>query len=168
MEQLTTAIILQAVGIALLVLEIFIPSHGVLSLTGLGCLIAGLYVAFGVSATAGYVSFFIAILLVPTIAVTAVKVFHRTPFGRRISPPNPRLTEADTSFDVADIQPLVGSVGRTITPLRPVGTCEFDGRRVECVAEIGLIEANQPIRALRIDGRELVVALYKEEENQPT
>ena len=163
MEQLTTAIILQVVGIALLVLEIFIPSHGVLSLTGLGCLVAGLYAAFGVSATAGYVSFFMAMLLVPAIAVVAVKVFHRTPFGRLISPPNPRLTEADVSFDVADIQPLVGSVGRTVTPLRPVGTCEFDGRRVECVAEMGLIEANQPVRAVRVDGRELVVALCKEE-----
>jgi hypothetical protein len=31
------------------------------------------------------------------------------------------------------------------------------------VAEIGLIEAHQPVRAVRIDGRELIVALCKEE-----
>ena len=93
---------------------------------------------------------------------------RRVVWSEVISPPNPRLTEADTSFDVADIQPLVGSVGRTVTPLRPVGTCEFDGRRVECVAEMGLIEANQPVRAVRIDGRELVVTLCKEEGTQST
>jgi membrane-bound ClpP family serine protease len=157
MEQLTVAVILQVVGIVLLVFDVFIPSHGALSVGGLTCLGAGIWCAFRLSSTAGYVSVLVASIVVPTLIVTGVKMWHRTPLGRRISPPNPRLTDADKSVDVSTLGPLVGTIGRTITPLRPVGTCEFDGRRVECVAEMGLIEAGQFVRAVRIEGRELVV-----------
>lgn len=157
MEQLTVAVILQLVGIALLVSEVFIPSHGALSVGGLASLGIGIWCAFRLSSTAGYVSMLVASLVVPTLIVTAVKMWHRTPLGRSISPPNPRLTDADTGVDVSRLGPLIGTIGRTTTPLRPVGTCEFDGRRVECVAEMGLIEAGQSVRAVRIEGREVVV-----------
>jgi len=157
MEELTVAVILQVVGIVLLVFEVFIPSHGALSVGGLACLGAGVWCAFRFSSAAGYVSTLLACIIVPSLIVTAVKMWHRTPLGRKISPPNPRLTDADKSVDVSTLGPLVGTIGRTITPLRPVGTCEFDGRRVECVAEMGLIPGGQCVRAVRIEGRELVV-----------
>ena len=118
---------------------------------------AGIWCAFRINSIAGYVSVLVAAIVVPSLIVTAVNMWHRTPLGRRISPPNPRLTDADKGVDVTKLGPLVGTIGRTITPLRPVGTCEFDGRRVECVAEMGLIQAGQSVRAVRIEGREVVV-----------
>ena len=38
------------------------------------------------------------------------------------------------------LRELVGQVGRTVTPLRPSGITDFDGRRVDTIAETFLIE----------------------------
>ncbi len=165
MEDLFTAIILQVIGITLLIVEIFIPSYGLLALSGLGCLGTGIWFAFGKSAAAGYISTLIALVLVPSLAIVAIKIWHRTPFGKKISPPNPKLTEADTSVDTARIEPMVGTVRRAMAPLRPIGTCEFDGRRVQCRAEMGMIQKDQPVLAVGVDGPELVVQPHHDDKS---
>jgi membrane-bound ClpP family serine protease len=76
--------------------------------------------------------------------------------GRYISPPNPVLGEKDR-MPVAELEQFVGRVGRTLTPLRPVGTCEFEGRRVECLAEYGMIERNVRVEGVRLVDRSLSV-----------
>lgn len=157
MDEIVAAIVLQAIGIGLLVLEIFIPSHGALTISGLACLVGGVWFAFRGGDLAGYVSVLVAVVLVPSLAIVAVKVWHRTPLGRKISPPNPKLTQEDAGVRIDQLRPLIGSVGRSLTPLRPVGTCEFNGQRIECMAEMGIIEASRPVRAVRIEGRALVV-----------
>jgi len=151
-------VVLYALGAAILVAEIFLPSHGILSVAGLGFLGVAVYLTFRQSTPAGYVAIVILIAVLPTMAILAVKYWHRTPVGRRIAPPNPTLTEEDTAgVRLAELQPLVGQVGQSLTPLRPVGTCEFNGRRVECVAEMGMIERGTTVEAVGIRNRTLVV-----------
>ena len=58
---------------------------------------------------------------------------------------------------VEHMQVLVGSVGRSLTPLRPVGTCIFEGRRVECKAEYGMIDKGVSVQAIRLIDRTLAV-----------
>jgi membrane-bound serine protease (ClpP class) len=157
MEDLTLALLLYVIGIALLVLEIFIPSHGVLGLSGLGFLIGGIVVAFRIGQGVGYVAVFLAIVLVPTGAVLAVKYWYQTPVGRRIAPPNPTITEAKLGFRTEELAMLVGQTGRTLTPLRPVGSCDFGGKRIQCVAEVGRIARGVKVEGVMVRGRDLVV-----------
>jgi membrane-bound ClpP family serine protease len=156
MPDVTVIAILYGVGLLLLVGDLFLPSHGLLTLASFGMLGYALYLTFQISDVAGLIGSVSLATGVPAILYYSVKVWHRTPIGRRISPPNPVLTEADR-LPVADLKGLIGSTGRSVTSLRPVGTCIFDGRRVECVAEQEMITSNTPVEAVRLSDRSLVV-----------
>ena len=146
-----------AVGIAFLVAEIFIPSSGILTVAGLAFLGAALYRTFQLSEQAGYIALLALIIALPTAVWLSVKYWYRTPMGKKISPPNPVLTEDDTGVKLDELETLVGQHGRSLTPLRPVGTCDFDGRRIECEAEVGMIESGVNVKAVGIRGRSLTV-----------
>lgn len=157
MENVTLMVVLYSVGIVILVLEIFIPSHGVLSIAGLGFLIAGIWTAFKISSGVGYVSMILALILVPTGVYFAIKYWYQLPVGRRMAPPNPKADEASYGFHTDELMALVGERGRAVTPLRPVGDCDFEGRRVQCIAEMGSIERGAKVEGIQVRGRDLVV-----------
>ena len=157
MEQIGTIVILYLIGAGILVAEIFIPSHGILTVAGLGFVGTAIYMTFQASEAAGYVAVVLSLILLPIAAWLAIKYWHRTPVGKRISPPNPVLTPADTGDWQARLEPFVGMVGKSLTSLRPVGTCEFDGERLECIAEMGMIDRNKPVKAVGIKERNLSV-----------
>ncbi len=149
-------------GALLLVMEIFIPSHGILTVVGLGLLVAGIVQTFQlVGREAGIVSVFACLVLVPAFSMLAIKYWHRTPMGKRIAPPNPILTTADTSVPIEQINALIGKSGRSLSPLRPVGICEFDGARVSCVAQFGMIEAGVTVEGVGVTGTNLAVVEKK-------
>jgi membrane-bound serine protease (ClpP class) len=151
-------VILFAVGILMLVAEIFIPSHGVLSVAATGFLVAGIVQTFRYAGRdAGIASVFACLVIVPSLAYVAIKYWPKSPIGRRIAPPNPTLTEHDTSVPVAELARLVGHAGTSTTTLRPVGVCMIDGRRVNCIAEYGMIDAGKKVRATRVAGANLAV-----------
>jgi membrane-bound serine protease (ClpP class) len=52
---------------------------------------------------------------------------------------------------------LVGQLGRALTPLRPSGLVDFDGRRLDGLSEEGFIPSGSLVRAVRIRGGQLVV-----------
>ncbi len=147
---------LYLLGSVILISELFLPAHGLLGVVGVGVLGYGVYETFMVSQAAGLIGLVALAVLLPTGLVVSVKNWHRLPVGRRISPPNPKLTARDR-MPVEDLEPLIGRVGRSLTPLRPVGTCLFDGRRVECKAEHGMIEKDVRVEALRLVDRTVSV-----------
>lgn len=158
MSDIGILVLLYAAGVLLLVAEIFIPSHGVLSIAGLGFLGVAVVKTFGYGGReAGIIAVFACLVFIPTFAFFAIKYWHRTPIGKRIAPPNPILTSADTSVPVEELSRLIGQDGRSATPLRPVGICNFSGRRISCVAEFGMIEAGVTVQAVRIAGSNLAV-----------
>jgi hypothetical protein len=52
---------------------------------------------------------------------------------------------------------LVGRIGTALTPLRPVGVVELDGRRHEAVSETGFIEAGRTIEVIGRNDFALIV-----------
>ncbi|HEY3246641.1 MAG TPA: NfeD family protein [Phycisphaerae bacterium] len=157
MDSATVIIILFAAGIVLLVAEIFLPSHALLSIVGLALLIVGIVRVFSrYGETPGLLSIAGSLVTVPSLAFLAVKYWHRTPLGRRISPPNPVVKRGD-AFASEELEALIGRFGRALTPLRPVGSCEFGGRKLECTAELGIIGADTVVEATAVQGRTLVV-----------
>lgn len=152
-------IVLYAVAVLFLTAEIFIPSHGLLSIFGIGFLTVAIVRTFDYGHTAGIIAIVASLVFLPTFAVTAVKLWPHTRLGRKISPLNPIYSKEELGSPVEEIGPLVGKYGRTISPLRPVGTCEFGDRRLECICESGMIDAGVMVRAVRVRGRNLEVAV---------
>ncbi len=157
MEDFTAMLVLYVLGLGILVLEIFIPSHGVLTIAGVGFLGAAVYMAFRIGPGVGYTSLLLAVVLLPAFAILAVKYWYRTPIGRRVAPPNPTVTEEALGFQTDELAALIGQTGRCTSQLRPVGSCEFNGRRIQCVAESGVIEPGTRVRGIAVRGRDLVV-----------
>jgi membrane-bound ClpP family serine protease len=157
MNALIWPILFLAAGLLLLIVEVFLPSGGLIGLLALGCLGLSLWKAFAQSYTLGFE--FLAALLVflPIALVTAAHLWPRTPLAKRIflKPPDPE--DIAPSHNPERLDHLIGQFGRTLTPLRPSGLVDFEGRRLDGLSEEGLIPANTLVRAVQVRGGQLIV-----------
>ncbi len=143
-------------GAALMVAELFLPAGGLVGIIGLIIMGVGLYLTYEASTTAAMISFIIIIVVVPMATIIAIKNWHRTPVGKRISPPNPNLSSRDR-MPADEYKAMIGTQGKSLTMLRPVGTCLFNNQRVECKAEHGVIRSNEQVEAIRLLDRTIIV-----------
>ena len=156
------AVFLFVVCAGLIVAEVFIPSAGLLTLCSLACLAGGIAIFFRHSATAGWIGVLVAMVMVPSLLAMAYKVLPRTRFGRRVILAPPVRQRGDAIADTPALAQMVGKVGRVLTTMRPVGMCDFDGQRVECVAESGYLQKNKKVKVIRVEGTQVTVRVMDE------
>lgn len=154
------AVILLTAALVLLVAELLIPSAGVIAFVAATCLIAGIVMLFKVNTTVGLIGAIVTVLGAPFLFALAVKIWPNTPIGRLITlrHSQTRLTgnNGDETAPLSN-EPAVGAEGMAISDLRPVGTCVIDGKRMDCLADGGVIRANTPIRVISSDGMQIKV-----------
>lgn len=164
-------IILFLVGVALLLVEIFIlPGFGVAGVAGIVALVAGIYLSLLGSFEAVSFDDFVraayqilgSITLTIVGAIAVAQFLPKTGIWKRIS----LSVEEDRESGYVvnkEYQQHVGKIGKAITPLRPAGVGLFDGERLDVVSEGAFIEADTPIKIIKIDGYRLVVREYHDE-----
>jgi len=65
---------------------------------------------------------------------------------------------ADSALEAqAQAAALMGKVGSALTPLRPAGLADFDGERVDVVAQGDFVEKGQKVQIIEADGTRVVV-----------
>ena len=144
-------IVLLLVGFILVAAEIFvIPGFGVVGILGGAAIVAATVVAWwklgqvygGLSIAAG-------------IVVTAFMfwLFPRTAAGRALVLEGQQVGGAADASLVA----LVGRVGTALTPLRPAGTVDVDGRPVDVVTDGTYVESGTRVRVARVEGARVIV-----------
>jgi len=156
---LVLAVFLFLACAAFVIAEVFVPSGGILSICALACLIGGVGIFFNHSMTAGWIGIAIAIVMVPTVVIIAYKIFPRTRFGKSVTLSPPVRQPGDAIPDTEQIKGMLGQTGIVLTPLRPVGMCDFNGLRIECVAEGGFVEKDKKVRVIKIEETQLTVRL---------
>ena len=52
---------------------------------------------------------------------------------------------------------MMGLEGIALTTLRPAGTADFDGKRVDVVTESSYIEHGKKIRVIKVEGHKVIV-----------
>jgi membrane-bound serine protease (ClpP class) len=161
------ALLLYVLCAILLVLEIFIPSLGLLTIFSLAALAGGIFLFFQISLAAGWIGIAVAVVVIPTIWVLTYKLFPRTRIGRAMILQKVRREIGDAIPDRDELQRFLGRRGTTVGPLRPVGICEFDGRRVACLSESGFIARQRPVEVVRVEGHKITVRTI-EPENKKT
>ena len=150
-----SAVVLLAIALIFFFLEVFIPSGGLLGVLAGGSLIAGIVMLFTVDTTLGLVSLIASLIAVPALLAFGLKVMPDTIIGRLLTlkgPPPREIGGAEPGDVVA-----IDAKGEAITDLRPIGTCLIDGKRLDCMAEAGVIEAGQPVRVVLADGMQIKV-----------
>lgn len=145
-------------GLLMLAVEMFTPGVGVAGATGLLSLIAVviMQLGWGSPRVALYI---IAITLL--IIILAIIWIIRSLQRGKLSKSFLVLKDQSDGVSVPDVvnakQNLVGKTGVVITPLRPSGIAEIDGRRVDVLTAGSFIEKNKPIIVVRAEGMHILV-----------
>jgi hypothetical protein len=159
MMALVWVVMLFVLGLGVMVLEVFLPSGGILGFLSITALIAAISTAFlEMGTAAGMAALAVATVVVPIVLSLAFRWFPETPLGRRVLPPPPDA--ADTLPDPDGrrrLQEMVGRVGRAATEMLPWGVVEIDGTPFDAMSESGPVEPGAIVEAVRVEGRALVV-----------
>ncbi len=156
------AVFLYLACAALIIAEVFVPSGGLISIFALACLVGGVLIFFQHSTIAGWIGLIIALIMIPSVLVLAYKVFPKTRFGRHVLLAPPERQQGDAIPDSSNLKQMLGAEGTVLTPLRPVGMCDFSGRRLECVAESGYVDKGKKVRVIDVESTQLTVRIIEE------
>ena len=84
--------------------------------------------------------------------------FPPLPFSRRlIKSHEDDVTVASISANV-ELEDLRGRVGRVVSPLRPSGIADFDGRRVDVITQGMMVETGSYVRCLEVRAGRVIVS----------
>lgn len=159
---LVFAIFLYFACAVLIIAEVFVPSGGLISLCALACLVGGALIFFQHSVAAGWIGIGIAAVMIPGVLIFAYKIFPKTRFGKSVTLTPPEREQGDAIPDTSELKEMLGKVGVVITPLRPVGMCDFSGQRVECVAEGGYVDKDKKVKVIDVESTQLTVRMIEE------
>jgi membrane-bound ClpP family serine protease len=131
-------------GLALLIGELLLPTHGLLGVLGAGLVIAAIAVCFTINQWLGVAVMLAAVGIAPFAAGWAMKIWPKTPLGRKMVLPEVRAIPLPPAAHI-------GQRGTTRSDLRPTGEVDFDGQRVEAASELGWIPAGTPVKIVAIE-----------------
>jgi membrane-bound serine protease (ClpP class) len=149
--------VLVLLALALLVAEDLLPTAGMLGILAACSLLFLLYLGFSQSVAMGSLYLAFEFVCVPAGFAAWSILLANTKLGRvaRLLPPEAH--EIDVSTEGPDLGRLVGLRGRAVTPLRPSGMVDFEGRRLDGVAEEGLIPSGSLIEVVEVRSGRLIV-----------
>jgi membrane-bound ClpP family serine protease len=152
------AILLLLVGFALVVLEVFVPSGGVIAILSAVALIAAMVIAFQESSTTGptvgLLFAAVTVFAVPSLIALAFKVWPKTPMGKAFLGDLP--TDADVLPDDSR-RALIGRVGVARTKMLPSGAVEVDGQMIDAVTQGQAIEPGTYVVIAEVRANRVVV-----------
>jgi len=160
MDYLILAYVLIGLGLLFLMAELFIPiTGGVLFVLGVGALIVGVVMTFTAgSYETGLATLIALFVAIPLTSTLVFRVWPRTALGKRLFLADPHEDDTLANMPVhLELENLRGRYGRTVSALRPSGTTEFDGRRIDTLSEGGMIEPGQWVRCIDVRAGRVVV-----------
>jgi membrane-bound serine protease (ClpP class) len=160
-------VILVLLGLALLLLEAFIPSYGILGTCSILAVLAGIGVAFYGDSTYGAILLAASIFAIPIAIALLIKWWPKTPIGRRVLLNTPMGDEVLPDNPLRrTLRELIGKTGKAKSVMLPSGAVTIDGRVIDAVSEGMTIEAGQWVRVIEVRGNRVVVRAIDEAEAQ--
>ncbi|MBA62653.1 MAG: hypothetical protein CMJ76_09845 [Planctomycetaceae bacterium] len=147
------AIALIAVGAALIILELFIPSGGLIGVASVGCFIGATYLGYQAGEKTGLVILCSSVLVVGVMIYMALKIWPHTPMGRNALPTDENPADTVTKA----LEHLVGLRGVSTSTLMPNGRIEIDGKTYDAVSQGTIIEEGFAIEVLSIESNRILV-----------
>lgn len=149
---------LLGVAAILLVIELVLPSGGLISIVAGLVTLGSIFSFFRHSSTAGIIATTAYVVLGPILLVLIFRVWMRSPLGRNMilggyEEEERYDSEAEAAAAaeqarrerVQESRKLIGAEGVTVTALRPIGMVKIGNERLDAMAETSVIPANTPI-----------------------
>ncbi len=166
-ETSTWAFLLAFLGVCFLFLEVLIPSGGLIFIVALSCLGGAVYCAWDAwwDSHPGYFGAYIAGMAIslPVIGIWVFRLWERVIL--RADEEELQMTRSNPG---AELLPLVGKSGRTVTPLTPAGIVQIDGERIHASSEGMIVERDQPVTVVDVRSNRLVVRYNDPATHPPT
>ncbi|MBA4190157.1 MAG: hypothetical protein C0467_19405 [Planctomycetaceae bacterium] len=155
MDYLTIALLLFSLGIITLLAEVLLPTGGILIVASLlfFALGVGIILARG-TVTEAVVAMGAVAVGLPAVGYVAVAAYRRMSIGGELD------STAGDPLEVAglaELESLKNRTGKTVSPMRPSGTVEFDGKRIDAMAEGVMIDAGVWVRCVAVKGSTVLV-----------
>lgn len=149
-----------AVGLIMLIIELFTPGFGVSGLIGLICLAASIIMQFAWGNTRVATYLLAIVLLVITLAILwFVRSFQRGKLSRSFLVLNDSIDGASTPDIETARAEYIGKTGVTITPLRPSGIAEIEGKRLDVMTTGAFIEQGETVEVANAEGMHIIVRI---------
>lgn len=159
MEPLAWSFCLLLLAIALVALELFIPSGGLLGFLSAVAVVASVVVAFAAGPRAGLLMLVVTLFVVPAVLASAVRWWPHTPIGQLIliaRPEDPDDVLPDTE-EYRGLKSLIGKIGKSKSKMLPSGDIVIDGRVYDAVSEGMAIDAGATIKVIAVRTNRIVV-----------
>ena len=154
MDYLTLALLLFTLGIVTLLAEVLLPTGGILVVISLLFFGLGVSIILARGTTTEAVVALAALAVgLPAAGYVAVATYRRMSIGAELEEGAAPLAVPG----LAELEALKNRTGKTVSPMRPSGTVEFDGRRVDAMTEGVMLDAGVWVRCLEVKGGKVIV-----------
>ena len=158
MDPLLLAYVLIALGVVLVITELFIPSGFILVVIGACCALVGVGLMFVHGSMENALMALLSLCVGgPLLGGLVFYLWPYSPMGRRLI----RAAEDDVTVATmagnAELEGLRGKTGRTVSPLRPSGVAVFDGRRIDVITEGLMVDAGQWVKCVEVRANKVLV-----------
>lgn len=158
MDMIGWAALLLAIGFALAVIEMFVPSGGVLGVISGLAIVAAVGIAFTQRTWYGLGFLSIVLIGLPIVFAGAVQIWPKTRIGRRFLLTSPSANEVLPDNDLRrGLKSLVGRYGRVQSPMMPSGSVLIDNRPVDATTEGIALDPGAWVQVIEVRGARVVV-----------
>jgi len=158
MDPILIAYILIAVGVVLVLAEMVVPTGFILVAIGVCCVFVGIGLLFVHGSTETALMALLSLCVGgPILGGLVFYLCPYSPMGRKLI----KAAEQDATIASMpanlELENLRGKIGRAVSPLRPSGIAEFDGRRIDVITEGMMVEAGQWVKCFEVRANRVVV-----------
>ena len=167
MDPLYWSFLLVIFGFAVIVLELFVPSAGILGVVAAILFISGIVTGFFHSLWIGSLLLLITTLCLPLMFIVLVKVWPSTPLGRRILIGKMREEEVLPVGESYENEKLIGMKGFAKTKMLPSGMIKIGDKSYDAVSDGFAIEAGDQIKVVAVKMNRILIQPYDAETDVP-
>jgi membrane-bound serine protease (ClpP class) len=155
---MTLILILSVVGIAAVLAELVLPG-GILGVVGALCLVGAVIATFvSYGTTAGTIALGILVVIGLITLYLWMRLFHRLPFTKELVLNNTVGIDAG----MQERQGMTGRAGTALTDLMPSGRGQFDGEKIDIIAEGPSIIRGARVEIVETRGPSIIVREIRE------
>jgi len=158
MDPLSLAYILIAVGVVLVLAEMVVPTGFILVAIGVCCALVGVGLLFAHGSMETALMALLSLCVGgPLLGGFLFYLWPYSPMGRKlIRATEEGATVAHMTGNV-ELEALRGKIGQAVSPLRPSGVAEFDGRRIDVITEGVMVPVGQWVKCVEVRANKVVV-----------
>ena len=155
------ALLLLVIGLFVVILELFLPSGGILGVIAGALIVTSIVLGFMESVNSGALILLLTVIALPALLGAMVKIWPHTPLGKRI------LLHDLKPEDVLPIRPdtekkatLEGQLGVAKTKMLPSGIVIINGEKYDALSDGFAIDAGDPVKVTSVRENRIHVQPY--------